>query len=131
MTEKCELKVFDSKKIGLKIRSIRRSKNITQKQLGENLPDKVTAQQIQKYESGANILSIERLGQIANTLEVSIYEILGNFECKNNQENKIDNIDSFRDTKNFRYMAEFYSCIEKIDSIALKDKIIDVVKALS
>ncbi|MBW9114816.1 helix-turn-helix transcriptional regulator [Rhizobium cauense] len=63
--------------IGKRIRDIRLSRGISQNQLGEALG--VTFQQIQKYEWGANRISIGAFVQICNALEVSPLEIIGKY----------------------------------------------------
>lgn len=59
--------------IGFKIKSIRKSKSITQTQLG-NLIGK-TLRTIQKYESGEVIPPLEVLQKISKVLNVSVFEL--------------------------------------------------------
>lgn len=57
-------------KIGKKIKSIRKLKGYSQARLGRELG--VSWQQVQKYESGKNKISLEGLSKLLNILEVSI-----------------------------------------------------------
>lgn len=54
---------------GTKLRALRQSVGISQATLGKEIG--VTGQQIQKYESGINCLSIDKLHQLAELFEVS------------------------------------------------------------
>jgi transcriptional regulator with XRE-family HTH domain len=56
--------------VGLRIRTRRVLKNISQEQLGSKLG--ITFQQIQKYEKGINRISAGRLYEIASFLEVPV-----------------------------------------------------------
>ncbi len=58
---------FDSK-LGKRLRKIRKSKNVTQKQLSEKL--NISFQQVQKYEVGENSIYVSRLLKICNLLKV-------------------------------------------------------------
>lgn len=57
-------------KIGQRIRELRRSSGISQMKLAEMVG--VSYQQIQKYEKGVNKISIERLREISDALNVPI-----------------------------------------------------------
>lgn len=59
-----------SSKIGEKIKKLRKSQGLSQSKLAEYIG--VSYQQIQKYESGRSAITIDRLFQIANALNVSI-----------------------------------------------------------
>jgi transcriptional regulator with XRE-family HTH domain len=58
--------------IGTRVKAARLRVGISQQQLGEKLG--VSFQQVQKYEKGANRISVSRLPQIADALGVSISE---------------------------------------------------------
>lgn len=60
--------------IGQTIKKLRKQKGFTQSQLGEAIG--VTFQQVQKYESGKNHPSINRIHDIAKVLNVGIYDII-------------------------------------------------------
>lgn len=56
--------------IGRRLKYLRMQKNLTQKALGDAV--KVTTQQIQKYEQGQNRISVSRLYDITNFLQIPI-----------------------------------------------------------
>jgi transcriptional regulator with XRE-family HTH domain len=56
--------------LGSRVRSRRLELGLSQGALGQNIG--VSFQQIQKYENGANRISAQRLGQIAQALQTSI-----------------------------------------------------------
>jgi transcriptional regulator with XRE-family HTH domain len=58
------------KKIGLKIRQIRKSWDLSQIELAERIG--ISFQQIQKYEKGSTRISVMRLQQISEALGVNI-----------------------------------------------------------
>lgn len=58
--------------IGERIRAARNIKKISQAELAAALGDGLSFQQVQKYEKGTNRLSIGRLIEVANALEVPI-----------------------------------------------------------
>jgi|Deesub1362B_J571_1020462.scaffolds.fasta_scaffold00100_19 transcriptional regulator with XRE-family HTH domain len=59
-----------NKKLGEKIKELRKSRGISQMELAENLG--ISYQQIQKYEKGKSSLSAYRLYQIASFLNIPI-----------------------------------------------------------
>lgn len=111
--------------IGYRIRTIRKLKNITQKKLGEEIG--VSAQQIQKYEKGNDNISVIRLLQIASVLEISIYELLDKY-VKNDQK---DIIIKIKDENNAKYVSKFSKYLNKIESIPMKDKILQFIRTLA
>ncbi|MDI6800480.1 MAG: helix-turn-helix transcriptional regulator [Thermodesulfovibrionales bacterium] len=60
------------KTLGLIIKEFRKTKGISQMELADMVD--VSYQQIQKYEKGIDRISVDRLKQIANALDVSINE---------------------------------------------------------
>ncbi len=60
--------------VGLRLRTLRKSKGMSQEQLGKALG--ITFQQIQKYERGTNRISASMLVKSARTLEVSASSLL-------------------------------------------------------
>ncbi len=60
--------------VGLRLRTVRKSKGMSQEQLGKALG--ITFQQIQKYERGTNRISASMLVKSARTLEVSASSLL-------------------------------------------------------
>ena len=61
--------------IGERIRSIRKEKGLTQKELGEAL-GKRSQQQIGQWETGKANPKLETIEKIATALNVSVYELL-------------------------------------------------------
>ncbi len=57
-------------KIGQKIKQIRKNCNISQKQLARSL--EISFQQLQKYESGENRITTNKLWKISKLLKVKI-----------------------------------------------------------
>ncbi|HIF26251.1 MAG TPA: XRE family transcriptional regulator [Micavibrio sp.] len=68
--------------IGFRIRQIRQNKKLSQEDVGAICG--VSYQQIQKYELGKSRLSVGRLTQIAQALDVTASDIL-DYELKQNQ----------------------------------------------
>jgi len=62
--------------IGKRIKELRRNEGLSQKELGLMLYPSVTYQQIQKYEKGKNIISINYIYQLANIFDVKIIDLL-------------------------------------------------------
>ena len=60
--------------VGQKIKTLRRAQNVSQSALAEKLG--VSFQQIQKYERGANRISVSRLCGIAEALKIEIAALL-------------------------------------------------------
>lgn len=69
---------FDAQ-VGANIKAIRRLKRISQNKLAKKCS--ITFQQIQKYESGKNRISLSRLKQIAGALEEPMMKLLNEKAC--------------------------------------------------
>ncbi len=78
-----------TKQIANKIKQARTSKRYTQKCLGDALG--VSSQQIQKYESATNSISIENLVKLASFLNISLSYFLDDL-CTIYKNDKISNI---------------------------------------
>jgi len=63
------------KQVGKRIRLLRAASNLSQAELAEKIG--VSFQQIQKYESGKNEISVSRLLSIADALGVSPEDVIG------------------------------------------------------
>ena len=61
--------------VGLRVRSLRLSRRMSQADLGESLG--LTFQQIQKYENGVNRIGAGRLQRIAEIFEVPVAALFG------------------------------------------------------
>ena len=59
-------------KIGERIRTGRKAYGLSQSELGNTIPNPITFQQIQKYESGSNRISISMLCDIAEALQLPL-----------------------------------------------------------
>ena len=64
--------------VGARIRTIRKSRGLSQGALGAALG--LTFQQVQKYERGANRVSASKLVEIARTLDVAPRDLLGEYD---------------------------------------------------
>lgn len=61
--------------IGRKIKSLRQERGLSQKDLADKFKQKISSQQVQKYESGTNQMSAARLLETLMILDIDI----GNF----------------------------------------------------
>jgi transcriptional regulator with XRE-family HTH domain len=103
--------------IGQRIKFVRKMRNFSQQKLGEKIG--VSFQQIQKYESGDDNISVARLNQIARALRVSVVELMGH------KKNAIST--SVEENK---YLVKLIKYFNKLESIALKDKVVELVRGL-
>jgi len=60
--------------IGLNLQNLRKVRRLTQAQLGELCEDKISSQQISKYEAGTNSISCMRLVEFAAILNVKLLD---------------------------------------------------------
>jgi transcriptional regulator with XRE-family HTH domain len=67
-----------NKEIGSRIKKARTALGISQMKLAEAIG--VSFQQVQKYESGANRVSLEKLKEISRALKVSFHYLAGSGE---------------------------------------------------
>jgi transcriptional regulator with XRE-family HTH domain len=63
------------REVGLRMRTLRISRRMSQSDLGERLG--ITFQQVQKYENGANRIGAGRLQRIAEIFEVPVAALFG------------------------------------------------------
>jgi len=63
------------REVGLRVRSLRLSRRMSQSDLGNRLG--ITFQQVQKYENGANRIGAGRLQRIAEILDVPVAALFG------------------------------------------------------
>jgi transcriptional regulator with XRE-family HTH domain len=63
------------REVGLRVRTLRLSRRMSQNDLGERLG--ITFQQVQKYENGANRIGAGRLQRIAEIFEVPVAALFG------------------------------------------------------
>lgn len=69
------MKNQDAGSVGQMIKKFRLAKGVTQMELAERIG--VSYQQIQKYEKGASNITIHRLKQVAEALDISLNQFLG------------------------------------------------------
>lgn len=67
--------------VGVRVRLLRKDRNMSQAALGEALG--VSFQQVQKYERGANRISISTASRIARALGTTIPELVGEIDDPN------------------------------------------------
>ena len=83
---------YYSKEVGLRIKNLRRQRNMTQVQLAEKLCY-ATERQLQRIENGETICPTDRLVELASILNTSIdYLVFG-------QEKKLENYQVWKSTK--------------------------------
>jgi transcriptional regulator with XRE-family HTH domain len=68
--------------VGQRIKELRKSKNLTQKDIAKALG--VSFQQVQKYEKGIDRISFQRIYDLANYMQVNIHSFLTLFEKTHN-----------------------------------------------
>lgn len=61
--------------VGARIRAAREAASLTMAELGDEIG--ISFQQVQKFEAGVNELTIGRLVQLANALDIEASELLG------------------------------------------------------
>ena len=105
-------------RIGERLRAFRLLRGMSQEGLAERLG--VTFQQVQKYEKGANRISIGRLIAIAKALQVSISYFL---EDAGEADDWIENLVSDKDT--IRLVQDF----RQIRSPIMRQAILDLIRA--
>lgn len=99
-------------KIGCHIANLRKSKGLTQNELGERLG--VSFQAVSKWERGESLPDVSLLVSLANILETSVDYILRGGEMIMNYRGKINVSD----------MKEGLRCLEKVGTLLGKDTVI-------
>jgi transcriptional regulator with XRE-family HTH domain len=99
---------------GQRIKKFRKANGMTQKDLG--LKVGVTFQQIQKYEKGVNSAPIERLKQMAQILDVTIYDLLTPSDNPSNNNNY--------------YVEKIMYLMNKLETEEEKKKIVDIISVM-
>ena len=115
------------KRIGLKLRLARQAAGLSQTKLGEGLG--VSFQQIQKYERGANRLSVEALERSCAILGVPTASLFidGPVELAMGTVREEDQADAVLTGE----IVEVASAFAKISPPALRRRVLDLVVALS
>lgn len=96
-----------NREIGLRIKSFREKRRISQATLGEAIG--VSYQQVQKYESGITPVTVERLEQIAKVLGIQPTDILSKTAVEKVRE----------ETEDYRYLKTRFSGILSQDEAKL------------
>ncbi len=112
------------KRIGQKIREIRKKKGISQMGLAEKVG--LSFQQIQKYEKGISKISVSRLFQIANALNVDIYTF---FEENNNIPVAMEETESYG-AKLTQQEKELVKLFRNIDNKKIKQGILTMLRGI-
>lgn len=84
------IKYPEDHKIGKIVRKWRNIRNVTQKELAKNIG--VSYQQLQKYETGQNRLSIGRLIQISKNLDVPLTDFFMELNYQSNSPSVFGNV---------------------------------------
>ncbi|MDR1034890.1 MAG: helix-turn-helix domain-containing protein [Holosporales bacterium] len=103
--------------VGSKVKLRRKFLKMTQKQLAGIVG--VTAQQIQKYESGANRITMDVFVKMCNGLKIRPEQLLANFSfCEGTSEHEKD------------LESKLLAIFRMIDNPIVKARILDLVKVL-
>ena len=99
-----EFVMDDKKRLGLKIRTIRKSKKITQEKLSEMVC--ISPRQMVKIEMGYAFPSVENLQKIAAALEVSIQALFENdyYDCTETLKEKLIEKINILDERNTKFL---------------------------
>lgn len=79
--------MFDTLKVGQKIREARTARNMTQMSLADEMG--VSYQAVSNWERGSSMPDISKLEQLCNTLHITIYELLGTEDPQTNTVSRI------------------------------------------
>ena len=136
----------DSKKamnlnIGTTIKTIRKSLNMTQKELADKL--NISAQQIHKYESGVDDISLNKVYQIAKIFHCDVSILIGN-NYNNDKKNlmvaekkyeldyfeniKNSNNNTSNDNDNAVFLLKKYFSLKKNDRLKVIDFLNNITK---
>ncbi len=119
--------------IGLRVKAYRDIKGMSQTELGESVG--VTFQQIQKYESGKNKVSVSRLIDMCKILNVSLMNFVSGLDKAENaqiiavSDVKQDKI--IHDPERNKEAAELLKIYNSVESDEDRKEIINVLKALA
>lgn len=127
------MKTFDGK-IGVKIKKLRKDRGLSQISLAEKMG--LSFQQIQKYEKGLTQITVNRLQQIAEALNVSILSFFDEDEqplrISSPQTNYVGN--KSRKMYSVRANKEEIDLLKWVDAIQnrkVKDRLFALLKELS
>jgi len=119
--------------IGLRVKAYREIKGLSQVELGESVG--VTFQQIQKYESGKNKVSVSRLIDMCQVLETSLMSFLtGLADTENAQIIAISDVKQdkiINDPDRNKEIEELLRVYNSVSTAEDRKEILNVLKALA
>ena len=119
--------------LGLRLKTYRDMKGLSQTDLGEKLG--VTYQQVQKYEHGKNKISVSRLVDICKILDIPLTSFLhGLYNAENASVIAVSDRQQDRLISNPDYESEVKELLKiyfSIESATDRQEIINVIKALA
>ena len=100
--------MFDLSYIGLKIKELRKRKNLSQEELAELID--INFRTIQRIETGKNTPSLETLLKLSEALDINIQDFF-NVEHYKSRENLIKEINTIANKLDDKKLQEFYKAI--------------------
>ena len=113
--------------VGSRLRQRRNIIGLSQRALGKKLG--ITSQQVQKYEKGANRISVSGLYEIANILDTTPLYFIEGFDKVTDRKNIIDDI--FGDGECSKDAISMVRCFTEIKNPTTKKQILSLVKSIS
>jgi transcriptional regulator with XRE-family HTH domain len=119
--------------IGLRVKAYRDIKGLSQTELGEAVG--VTFQQIQKYESGRNKVSVSRLIDMCKVLDVSLMNFVSGLEKPQHAQviavSDVKQDKLINDPERNKEAAELLKIYNSVESLEDRKEILNVLKALA
>ncbi|MBQ8459334.1 helix-turn-helix transcriptional regulator [bacterium] len=100
--------MFDLSSIGLKIKELRKRKNLSQEELAELID--INFRTIQRIETGRNTPSLETLSKLAEAFEINIQDFF-NVGHQKNRKDIIDEINKIAQSLDDVKLHDFYKAI--------------------
>lgn len=111
------------KEVGRRLRVLRREKRLTQPQLAQQV--RITSQQLQKYESGINRITVGKLVEIASALKVEMNVFFDFLSIGNDNEATTP---EFELTHDSLLMSNAFMRISRPD---LRKRLVELVQAVA
>lgn len=108
-------KILSSKEIGFRLRMLRQQAGWSQERLSEMI--NVSPQQLQKYETGKNMMNTEKLQLVAQALSIPVQALFA--ECEDNLPVGVSEqllLDSYRAIPNKRLQENILEIVANISS---------------
>jgi len=119
--------------IGLRVKAYRDIKGLSQTELGEAVG--VTFQQIQKYESGRNKVSVSRLIDMCKVLDISLMNFISGLDKPQHAQviavSDIKQDKLISDPERNKEAAELLKIYNSVESAEDRKEILNVLKALA